>query len=129
MARRHTVDGALLASRGRRQVGVGCCPVARGSQSGCSRSEVVVIAMLLAAWVGRLASVGGCFVPLVGGHARRMARAVLGAGPVDVVVVGLRMKILSDLVGADNGRRLRASFSSLEALPWSPDSHPSITPG
>jgi hypothetical protein len=112
-----TVDGALLASRGRRQVGVRCCPAARESRSGGSGSEVVVIAMLLAVWAGRLASVGEGFVPLVDGHACRIARAVLGALPVDVVVVGLRMKILPDLVGADNGRRLRASFSSLEALP------------
>jgi hypothetical protein len=47
---------------------------------------------------------------------------------VEAVVMGLRMKILPDFVGADNGVACGHHFSFLKALSWSPDTPPPISP-
>jgi hypothetical protein len=68
--------------------------------------------MPLAAWAAGHASVGVGGVSLGGGLC---SSAVLGCprdSPVEAVVMGIRMKILPDLVGADNGVAFGRRFPS-----------------
>jgi hypothetical protein len=84
--------------------------------------------MLLAAREERLASVGRGVVPLVGGHAHRVAWVVI----VLFHGGGVRRSPDEDFARpsrSQNRRRLRVSFSSLGALPWSPDTALSIVLG
>jgi hypothetical protein len=68
--------------------------------------------MPLAAWVAGHASVGVGGVPVAGGLC---SSGILGCprdSPVEVAILGLRMKILPDLVGADNGVAFGRRFPS-----------------
>jgi hypothetical protein len=101
--RRYGVRGArsdvLWKTAGWREV-LPCCT---GKPERRLREEVVLFAMPPAAWVTRLASVGGGVVPLVGWSCSSGGMGCPPATPVEAVVVGLRTKILPNLVVADNG--------------------------